>query len=282
MKFALIGDIHGFWDEKDVQFFNESDNDALFFTGDLGRIRATGSLLPNFNFGTLTKRSFLIPGNWDGTSILGILGEITNLSALKYLGSIGYLNRMKALSNVIRPIPAMGYSTAVLSEEHSLALIVGRPHAMGNGFSFQRNLSQSYLVNTMEESASKLKKLIDSIKQENLFFLSHNGPSGLGSERTSIYGSDFLKDGGDNGDDDLAEAIRYAKEIGKKVPAVLSGHMHHTIPALKKNRETVHYTNGTFYVNGAMVPRIKGKRHFHTKIEWNGSSITAIPLWLEY
>jgi len=279
MKFALIGDIHGFWNKKDTEYFNASDYDALFFTGDLGRARISGSILPKYNLSALTKKAFLIPGNWDGTNLPGILGEVLNQKLLKRAGSLGYAGRMKSFAQAIRPIPLMGYSTAVLSEEKDLALIVARPHAMGNGFSFQKNVSKHYLVSSMKESINKLKKLIDSVKQENIFFLSHNGPKGLGSERTSIYGADFLNNGGDFGDEDLTAAISYAKEIGKKVPAVLSGHMHHYISALKKERESLVYTGGTFYVNGARVPRIRHGKHFHTKIEWNGSSVTAIQLW---
>jgi uncharacterized protein (TIGR04168 family) len=282
MKFALIGDIHGFWNHKDTEFFNSSDYDAIFFAGDLGRPNLTGSLFPKFNLNGLTKKAYLIPGNWDATNAFGLLGEITNQSILKRAGSFGYAKRMKAFSQVIRPIAAMGYSTAVLSEEKDLALVVGRPHAMGGGFSFERNLSETYLVSSMEESKIKLQKLIDSVKQGNIIFLSHNGPKGLGKERTSIYGADFKSEGGDFGDEDLTQAIAYAKEIGKKVPAVLSGHMHHFIPALKKERESLVYTGGTFYINGAKVPRIRKGKHFHTKIEWNGSSVTAIPMWEEY
>jgi len=281
MKFALIGDIHGFWNQKDTEYFNQSDYDALFFTGDLGRLRYYGSFLPKFTLSGLTKKAFLIPGNWDGTNIFGMLGEITNQSILKRAGSIGYAKRMKAFSELVRPVPVMSYSSIVLSEEKDLALIVTRPHAMGGGFSFSRNISQHHFVANMEESILKLKKIVDTVKQENIFFLSHNGPKGLGSERTSIYGADFKPEGGDFGDEDLMHAISYAKDIGKKVPAVLSGHMHHGIPALKKERQSLLYAGGTFYINGAKVPRIKKGRHFHTKIEWNGSSVTAIPTWVE-
>ncbi|GBF51569.1 calcineurin-like phosphoesterase family protein [Leptospira ryugenii] len=281
MKFALIGDIHGFWSEKDTEYFNQSEYSALFFTGDLGWFRWNGNLSPKFKFQNLKKRAFLIPGNWDGTNLIGILGEVFNHSFLKRWGSIGYQKRMKHLSEICRPVPVLGYSSIVLSEEADLALIVTRPHAMGGGFSFNRNISQYHLVANMEESLIKLKKIIDTTKQKNLFFLSHNGPKGLGSARTSMYGADFKKEGGDFGDEDLSFAIQYAKEIGKKVPAVLSGHMHHGIPSLQKERESLLYKEGTFYINGAKVPRIKGNQHFHTKIEWNGSSVTAIPTWLE-
>ncbi|BDA80422.1 hypothetical protein LPTSP3_g33520 [Leptospira kobayashii] len=280
MKFALIGDIHGFWNEKDVEYFNNSDYDFLFFAGDFGKLGSFGKIGFDFSLQGLQKKAYLVPGNWDGTNVLGLLGEVKNLSFLKWLGSFGYAKRMRVFSEKVRPLPIMGYSTVVLSEEKSLTLVVGRPHAMGDGFSFAKNLSSVYGVSNSEESKIKYKALIDSVSQENLIFLSHNGSYGLGDKPTSIYGADFKKEGGDIGDEDLQFAIQYAKQKGKKVPAVLSGHMHHHSPVSKRERESVVYTGGTTYINGAKVPRIRKGKHFHTKIEWNGGSVTAIPIWV--
>ncbi|TGN17180.1 metallophosphoesterase [Leptospira idonii] len=279
MKFALIGDVHGFWDEKDNRYFNESDYDAIFFTGDFGGFHLTKNPFQETKFEGLTKKAYLIPGNWDGTNLIGVLGEATDSKVLKFLGSFGYARRMKSFSEKIRPIALTGYSSLVLSEEKDLALIVGRPHSMGGGFNFARNLAKHYFIADMETSVMKYKKLIDSTTQKNIFFLSHNGPQGLGSGKTSIYGADYKKEGGDGGDLDLAIAVEYAKDQGKKVPAVLSGHMHHFVHEFKKERETMIYTGGTFYVNGAKVPRIRKEKHFHTKITWDGGSATVIPVW---
>ncbi|WP_411824478.1 metallophosphoesterase [Leptospira sp. 'Mane'] len=280
MKFALIGDIHGFWNERDIEYFNNSDYDVLFFAGDLGKLGRFGKIGFDFSLAGLHKKAYLIPGNWDGTNVLGLLGEAKNISLFKWMGSFGYAKRMKIFSEKIRPIPIMGYSSVVLSDKESLTLVVGRPHAMGEGFSFAKNLSSVYGVRNQEESKTKYKTLLDSISQDNLIFLSHNGSYGLGDKATSIYGADFKKEGGDIGDEDLQFAIQYAKDKGKKVPAVLSGHMHHYSPIAKKERESIVYTGGTTYINGAKVPRIRKGKQFHTKIEWNGGSVTAIPVWV--
>ena len=59
--------------------------------------------------------------------------------------------------------------------------------------------------------------------------LAHCGPHGLGATRESIYGCDFRPEQGDWGDRDLAEALEYARECGKRVVAVVAGHMHHAL-----------------------------------------------------
>lgn len=275
MKFALIGDIHGYWNNKDIEFFNSSDYDCLFFTGDL-----KGSpFREKPKFLGLTKKAYLIPGNWDGTTLTGIIGEILQSKRLIQLGTYGQVFREKQFAKATGPISILGYSSVSLSKENDLALIVGRPHAMGGGFSFAPFLQKKYFVGSMLQSIEKYKALIQTTKEKNIIFLSHNGPSGLGSDKDSLYGADFRKNGGDFGDKDLRVAIDFAKEIGKKVPLVLSGHMHHSI-GKNKERETLHYEGGTFYVNGAKVPRIQEGKHFHTKIEWEGSSATVIPVWI--
>ncbi|MCW7491287.1 metallophosphoesterase [Leptospira sp. 2 VSF19] len=275
MKFALIGDIHGYWNKKDIEYFNASDYDCLFFTGDLRGNPKLGKI----SFEGLTKRAYMIPGNWDGMSLTSIIGEVIQSKVLIHSGQIGQHWRMRKLSELVKPISLLGYSSLVLSKDLDLSLIVGRPHAMGGGLSFAPYMEKNYMVSNMDTSIEKYKRLIDGTKEKNLFFLSHNGPLGLGATKNSIYGAEFKKEGGDWGDLDLTEAIQYAKSIGKKVPLVLSGHMHHSI-SKKKERETHEYTGGTFYVNGAKVPRIREGKHFHTKIEWDGGSATVIPLWV--
>ncbi|MDF3818500.1 metallophosphoesterase [Leptospira sp. 96542] len=275
MKFALIGDIHAYWDKEDIDYFNSSDYDFLFFTGDINGT----PLQKKVSFEGLTKRAYLIPGNWDSTSLIGIIGEVIQSKNLIRLGQIGQNRRSKIFVNQIQPLSVMGYSTITVSKELDLSLLVGRPYAMGGGLSFAPNLRKNYFVSTMEESIEKYKSLIQGVKEKNIFILSHNGPFGLGAEPKSMYGADFKKSGGDWGDLDLQEAIKFAKQIGKKVPVVMSGHMHHKV-SKKKERETLQYTGGTFYINGAKVPRIQEGKRFHTKIEWNGGSATVIPIWV--
>ena len=86
-------------------------------------------------------------------------------------------------------------------------------------------------------------------------FLAHNGPSGLGSGRADIWGCDFKKDEGDFGDEDLRLAVDHAQSSGKRVLAVLAGHMHHAIKGGGERRWQIE-RDGVLYVNAARVPRI--------------------------
>ena len=105
--------------------------------------------------------------------------------------------------------------------------------------------------------------------------LSHNGPLGLGAGPTDLWGCDFLEGGGDWGDPDLAAALASARTLGKRVLAVIAGHMHlrtktgeARVPRLERD--------GTLYVNPARVPRIQGGRdgarrsHFRLEIDADG------------
>lgn len=100
------------------------------------------------------------------------------------------------------------------------------------------------------------KKLIDRSNNQHLGFLTHNGPTGLGSLKNDIYGCDFKKEAGDWGDSDLERAIDYAKSIGKKVIFAVSGHMHHTNRKNSLKRKWHSIKDETLFINSAKVPRI--------------------------
>ena len=63
MKLGIIGDIHGFWGPEDVKWFNESDRDAILFTGDLAGFRHEAMLRVARSIGELEKPAILVPGN---------------------------------------------------------------------------------------------------------------------------------------------------------------------------------------------------------------------------
>ena len=94
--------------------------------------------------------------------------------------------------------------------------------------------------------------LIDETDTEHMIFLAHNGPRGLGEEAHAIWGCDFNEDGGDRGDPDLTEAIDHARAAGKRVMAVIAGHMH---LRTKQGRERPWKLeiDGTLYINAARV-----------------------------
>ena len=62
---------------------------------------------------------------------------------------------------------------------------------------------------------------------------------------------------GDHGDPDLASALKQASALGRPVPLVVFGHMHHMLKGGKRRRNMVHVDagSGTVFLNCAVVPR---------------------------
>ena len=112
-----------------------------------------------------------------------------------------------------------------------------------------------------------------------MIFLAHNGPTGLGTSRSDLWGCDFRREEGDFGDEDLALAITYARELGKRVLAVVAGHMHHRLRGGGKRR-WYERKDGILYVNAARVPRIFEELghayHHHVDLTIDGDEVEAI------
>ncbi len=279
MKIALFGDIHGFWDEFDIKSINESDYDYVFFTGDLkGFLPRDEKRIPR-KISKIKKKAFLIPGNWDSANLMQLVGEIRQNRHLIRLGAFGQKSRFKYFEKALGDIKVSGYSSHPIGNpKDDICLVTARPFSMGGNMSFSRFLKEKFKVSTMLESENQMKKIIDSVKQSRLIFLAHNGPSGLGTGRTDIYGCDFRKEGGDWGDVDLRNAIDYAVSKNKKVLGVFSGHMHHKISKTKTRNWTV-TKNDILYINSAKVPRIYKEDseiiHYHVRIEITENEIKA-------
>jgi uncharacterized protein (TIGR04168 family) len=122
----------------------------------------------------------------------------------------------------------------------------------------------------MAVSCRRLRELVDSAPSDELLVLAHNGPSGLGAAKTDLWGCDFREQGGDWGDSDLAEALGHARSAGKRVLAVVAGHMH-THARRGQVRDWQLRKAETLYVNPARVPRIfedaRGKYRYHVVLE---------------
>lgn len=267
MKIALIGDIHGSWNSKDVKFFNQSDYDYLFFTGDLPPYYMKAALLVKRLHG-LNKKSFLIPGNNDTTNFLQLAGEIFNNEFLIEKAALGHDKRINEFLNEANGITICGYSLHPLK---GFDMIAARPFSMGGGFNFKPTLQKKYGVGSLESSAQLLYKLIDISQNPKIIFLAHNGPEGLGTARDDIWGKDFDLKGGDLGDQDLRLAIEYARGKGKKILCVLAGHLHYSERNGKPTRNWYIVKDSIHYVNAARVPRIYHKKdgavHHHISIE---------------
>jgi len=281
-RIAIIGDIHTHWNQQDVIFFNQSDYDLLLFVGDLPHLRSM-----KFNFmelakgiGQLEKPAFLIPGNHDCTHPVQHLGEIVGKPIMNTLFASRQLRKHQALQKALKGVTVCGYSQHLCTfGDCHFTLIAARPHAIGGSrMSFISYLKKQFGIHSLEDSTQRLKRLIDEAKSQDLVFLAHNGPFGLGAAANDIWGADFGS-GGDFGDRDLRDAIEYARASGKQVRAVFAGHMHDIIKAKARSRSTgprpaerIRFVKEqeTYLINPAKVPRISRSsgelRHHHVSL----------------
>jgi uncharacterized protein (TIGR04168 family) len=116
-------------------------------------------------------------------------------------------------------------------------------------------MMSGYGIDSIEASTARLLGLVDQLETEQVVFLAHNGPSGLGDAADAMWGCDFMPGGGDWGDPDLSAAIDYAVSQGRQVLAVVAGHMHLRTKAGNERPWRVE-RDGILYINAARVPRI--------------------------
>lgn len=279
MRFGVIGDIHGFWDERDTAFFNAAGYDMLLFVGDFAR--TTHSRPVARRLSGLTTPAWAIPGNHDGVTLAQLLAEIRNRPQLARLGAIGMGRRVRRMARAMAPVRLGGYTLETLSDD--LGLLIARPHAMGpDRFYYRSYLQRRFGVSDFESSAARLARLIDAAPRD-LVILAHNGPSGLGDDPTAPFGCDFKPDLGDFGDPDLRAAIEHARRSGRRVRAVLAGHMHHRSRHSGAWRRTWIQEAETLMLNCARVPRIEadgGRRH-HIALTVTADTLAAETVFVD-
>lgn len=279
-KVAVIGDIHGYWNSRDVTAFNRSDYDMLLFVGDLpSKLGRPSEYQIASLLGELKKPAYLIPGNHDGSSFLQLVCEVLHVPYPLPGEAKMQFDRMSRLKDCLGPVAVVGYSHHTLHKSLDLGLISARPHAMGGGLNFKAYLEKHFAVSSMDESSALLKKLVDSSPHSRLIILAHNGPEGLGTSSTAPFSADFGRGKGDWGDRDLREAVEYARTSGRTVLAVIAGHMHH-LTNLKTLRDWKVSRDNTIYVNAAKCPRIysadsgRYRHHIRLLVDEEGCHIT--------
>ncbi|MEM1153673.1 MAG: metallophosphoesterase [Pseudomonadota bacterium] len=249
-RIGVVGDLHSHFDEIDVHQLNEQHYDLIFFTGDLGGGAQGSSLHMARIMSDLDGPVLVMPGNNDTIDITELGAELMHRHGLHMIRAIATHHEEPGA------IALCGYShhPIAIGGRH-VSLIAARPHSMGGpSLTFADHLAHTYSIHSLVESVSRLKSLIDEANEE-IIFLAHNGPYGLGSEPGDIWGCDFKAGAGDWGDTDLTEAIDYALSLDKRVLAVVAGHMH-LMTKQKVERPWRVESNGIDYINAARVPRI--------------------------
>jgi len=251
IRIGVIGDLHNHFDDVDLAHFAESDYDLLYFTGDLGGGTLDSSLRIARSIARLRRPALVMPGNNDTVDIDELAAELAHRQGMQHLLSIARADPQASTVNLC------GYSLHRLTAGNlDVSLIAARPHSMGGPhLSFPDYMRKSYGIDSLDQSSQRLMALVDRAETEQLIFLAHNGPRGLGEAAHDIWGCDFKDDGGDWGDPDLAAAIDHARASGRQVTAVIAGHMHlRTRQGV--DRPWLLEKEGTVYVNAARVPRI--------------------------
>ena len=279
-EIAIIGDIHGAFDETDLAAFNRSDYDLLLFTGDLPSFPWALTLRPLARLlSRLEKPALLIPGNHDIHNPVQFLAAIFRWGWLARPAGWRMPAHHRALQRWLEPVTVAAYSVhPFMVDDFAFAVVTGRPYSMGGpAMSYAPFLRREYGVNTVADSTALIKAQVDASSADHLIFLAHNGPAGLSGAPDSIWGRDFGPGEGDWGDRDLQEAIGYARSQGKEVVAVVAGHMHR-LTGQGQWRQWHVQRKGTHYVNCAQVPRIinqdgEVKRH-HVRLAFSAEGAT--------
>ena len=276
VKIAVIGDVHDQWEAADGEALRSLGVDLALFVGDFGNesvevVQAIASL-------DIPKAVIL--GNHDAWYTATEWGrqrcpydraqEDWVQDQLDLLGEIH-----------------VGYSK-VDFPQFNLTVVGGRPFSWGG--EIWRNADfyrERYGVADFAESTERIMAAVNNAAYNTIIFLGHNGPVGLGDRPEDPCGKDWEPLGGDFGDSDLANAIAQTKNLGKSIPLVTFGHMHHHLRHRKDCLRTSISTNndGTVYLNSASVPRIihKGshtERNFSLVTLQAGVIIQASLVWV--
>ncbi|WP_342626385.1 MULTISPECIES: TIGR04168 family protein [unclassified Prochlorococcus] len=250
IRIAIAGDLHGEWSHTDNELVHALNPDAILFVGDLddGQIRIakiindlsipTGIILGNHDKGIDTSGHQL-------KSQLDLLGD----------KDCGWGN---------------------CSWENLLISVVGaRPCSAGGGYYLSEQVKSVYGHISIEESVDIIVNASRKLPSKlPLIILAHSGPTGLGSEVSSLCGRDWKAPSIDWGDKDLELSIDKIKKE-RSVDLVVFGHMHHELRRGRGIRDTFYIdsTRGIAYLNAACVPR-KG-------IDSNGTLLTHFS-WVEF
>jgi uncharacterized protein (TIGR04168 family) len=279
-KIAVLGDLHSWWDAADTKYFNASDYELLLFTGDLGGGRANNGIEIARSLARLSRPTLVMLGNNDAAEYARIAAELSYQQGRARL--LGDRPSLLPGSIGVRPCGLDAHRFEL--GELAVTVICGRPFAMGNSELSSLDALGSYGVRTAVDATKRLKSLVDGADTEHLIFLAHNGPQGLGDEADALWGRDFHPDAGDWGDADLAQAIEHARKLGKRVLAVIAGHMHWGLRTGGERRWQVK-RDGVLYVNAARVPRIvrneERRLHHHVALRVDKSGAQAREVALE-
>ncbi|MEG3862428.1 TIGR04168 family protein [Microcoleus sp. herbarium12] len=276
IKIAVVGDVHDQWEPEDGEALKHLGVDLVLFVGDFGNesvevVRAIASL-------EIPKA--VVFGNHDAWYTATEWGR----SQCPY--DRQQENRVKQQIDLMGEAH-VGYGKKDFPEL-GVTVVGSRPFSWGGSeWKYNDFYSEWFGVESFEESARRIAEAAADADCENLIFLGHTGPKGLGEAPGDPCGRDWKPLGGDWGDPDFAEAIDRTRSSGKRIPLVTFGHMHHKLRHTKLDlRKSLEVSGGgTVYLNAASVPRIVEKecsklRNFSIVLLENGTVSAVSLVWV--
>jgi uncharacterized protein (TIGR04168 family) len=242
---AVVGDVHDLWDEGDEIALTHLGVDLVLLVGDFGNeavevVQAIAQL-------NLPKAVIL--GNHDAWFTATAWG--------RGLRGLDRTDRVQQQLDLLGPVH-VGFGKLDFPQ-FGLTVVGGRPFSWGG--STWKNSSfyqQRFGVDSFAASTAKIVAAAAAASHQTIIFIGHCGPKGLGEQAEDPCGKDWNPIGGDYGDPDFRAAIEQTRTLGKHIPLVAFGHMHHNLRHTKaRQRKMLDVdANHTVYLNAASVPRI--------------------------
>lgn len=253
---AVVGDVHGQWNEDSASALASLNADVVCFVGDLGN--EDEQVVANIMQVTSPARKAIVLGNHDAWFCLTPHARQRAARSAMLRNTKGYEGVRKMLRSITDV--DVGFGGAAFPEL-GLAIVGGRPFSKGGSrWEDVRDFySEVYGIHSLMESAYRITDM--ALSQDPglaLIMLAHNGPTGLGGFRFSPCGVDWRQPEADFGDPDLADALEMLAGQGRSPALVLFGHMHHSLKGGgHRDLVSVDADRGTIFLNAAVVPRIK-------------------------
>jgi uncharacterized protein (TIGR04168 family) len=246
VRIALVGDVHDQWLPIEADLLRGLGVDLVLFVGDFGN----EAVVLVEQIAQLDLPKAIMFGNHDAWF------------SATHFGKQHCPYDRKTEDWVQRQIDAVGEDFVGYGAKDfpdlGVTVLGARPFSWGGPEWKNKSFYKDrFGLKGFEESADRIMEAVARAGTNHLIFIGHNGPAGLGSEAESPCGKDWGGVPGDYGDPDFALAIQRCQDLGKSLPLVGFGHMHHGLRHRKDvKRQSIAQVAGTVYVNAAAVPRI--------------------------
>jgi uncharacterized protein (TIGR04168 family) len=247
VKIAVVGDVHDLWEAADGEALQHLGIDLVLLVGDFGNESVEVVRL----IAALPLPKAVILGNHDAFYSASDWGR----KKCPYDRTVE--DRLQQQLDLLGDAH-VGYRHLDFPN-FELSVVGARPFSWGGSEWKNSEFYQTrYAVTNFAESTAKILEAAQQTAYKTIIFLGHCGPFGLGDRPEDICGKDWQPLGGDHGDPDFAVALNQTRQLGKTIPLVTFGHMHHALRHTHQRLRTsaIASPEGTIFLNAARVPRI--------------------------